>query len=97
MATNSFFSSRIPQGLYDRIEDYRKEKELSTLANKERKQDTKQLTTNTDNKAITYDNKADDSFDKIMITNDNNKQRQILSTREVLELVEISQSGREPR
>ena len=138
MTTNPFFSGRIPQGLYDRIEEYRKEtnesktdvliraltkyveyeleedqpnippiqktfaqishrlnlieKELSTLANKEKKQDTEQLKTLFDNKAITNDNKPLDSSDKAKITNDNIQPSQILSTREVLELVEISQS-----
>ena len=138
MTANPFFSGRIPQGLYDRIEDYRKEtdesktdvliralakyveyeleedkpnippiqktfdqifqrldlieQELSTLANREKKQDTKQLKTLSDNKAITTDNKELTSFDNYVITNDNIQQSQILSTREVLELVEISQS-----
>ena len=138
MTTNPFFSGRIPQGLYDRIEEYRKEtdesktdvliralakyveyeleedkpnippiqktfdqifqrlnlieQELSTLTNREKKQDTEQLKTLSDNKPITTDNKAIDYFDNYVITNDNKEQSQILSTREVLELVEISQS-----
>ena len=138
MTTNPFFSGRIPQGLYDRIEDYRKEtdesktdvliralakyvgyeleedqpnippikktfdeifqrldlieQELSTLAHKERKQNTEQLKTTPDNKSITTDNKAPRDFDKAAITNDNSQRSQILSTREVLELLEISQS-----
>ena len=137
MTTNPFFSGRIPQGLYNRIEDYRKEtnqsktdvliralakyveyeleknkpnvplikktfdeifqrldlieKEMSTLANKEKKQNTERLTTS-DNKAIKTDNKPIDYFDNSVITKDNIQQSQILSTREVLELVEISQS-----
>ena len=138
MTTNPFFSGRIPQRLYDRIEDYRKEtdesktdvliralakyvgyeleedqpnippikktfdrifhrldlieQELPTLANKERKQDTEQLTTKPDNKAITNDNKSTKDSDKAAINNDNSQPSQILSTREVLELIEISQS-----
>ena len=153
MTTNPFFSGRIPQGLYHRIEEYRKEtdesktdvlikalakyveyeleedqpnippiqktfdeifqrldlieQELSTLAHKEKKQDTEQLTKTPDNKTITTDNKQLESPDKkaittdnkplgysdnFVITNDNSQSSQILSTREVLELVEISQS-----
>ena len=138
MTTNPFFSGRIPQGLYDRIEDYRKEtdesktdvliralakyveyeleenqpnippiqktfaqifqrldlieQELSTLANKEKKQNTEQLTRNADNKSITNDNKQLVASDNKSITKDNSQPSQILSTREVLELVEISQS-----
>ena len=145
MTTNPFFSGRIPQGLYDRIEDYRKEtdesktdvliralakyveyqleedqpnippikktfdelfrrldlieKELLTFSNKERKQNTEQLTKTYDNKVIIADNKQQDNIDHILvtqdntlITKDNSQASQILSTREVLELVEISQS-----
>ena len=138
MTANPFFSGRIPQGLYDHIEDYRKEtdesktdvliralakyveyeleedkpnippikktfdeifqrldlieQKLSTLAPLERKQNTEQLTTTSDNKPITTDNKATTDSDKAAITNDNRQPSQILSTREVLELVEISQS-----
>ena len=41
---------------------------------------------------ITTDNKAVIASDKVVITTDNNQESQILSTKEVLELVEISQS-----
>ena len=138
MTANPFFSGRIPQGLYDRIEEYRKEtdesktdvliralakyveyeleedkpnippikktfdeifgrldlieKKLSTLAPLEKKQHTEQLTKTPDNKAITDDNKSASDSDKAAITNDNKEQSQILSTRKVLELIEISQS-----
>ena len=145
MTANPFFSGRIPQGLYDRIEEYRKEtdesktdvliralakyveyeleedkpnippiqktfdqifrrldlieQELLTFSPLEKKQNTKQLTMTADNIAITNDNKQQDKIDhilvtqdNILITKDNNQSSQIMSTREVLELVEISQS-----
>ena len=145
MTANPFFSGRIPQGLYDHIEEYRKEtdesktdvliralakyveyeleedqpnippikktfdeifrrldlieQELLTFAPLEKKQNAEQLTTTYDNKAITLDNRQEDNIDNILvtkdntvITKDNSKSSQILSTREVLELVEISQS-----
>ena len=137
MTANPFFSGRIPQGLYERIEEYRKktnqsktdiliralaqyveykledqpsilpiqktfdeifqrldliEKELSTLTHKEKKQSTKQSIITFDNKSITNDNKIPRDSDKNAITNDNRQPSQILTTREVLELVKIGKS-----